>query len=1700
MKMNRFWALLLVLTMLLGMIPAVSAEGDVTEVSTSADFVTAMANGGNIKLTGSFTLSAKATVPAGKTVVLDLNGKTITSTAANNNFIEVASGGTLTVKDTAGDGGMTGSASKSASRCIRNYGTLTVEGGNFSVSNQHNAYAIYCEGATVTIKGGSFTGTTAATTANHAAGLGLKNSTATISGGTFTGNSSNTHTGSNVGAILATSENVTINISGGTFIGNRTNGSVVANAVASVLATLELNITGGNFSATGSNASLFKANTLSVTGGKFSEDISTLLPDGYTQNEDGSVSSNAATEVSTSADFVAAMANGGNIRLTGSFTLEAVAEVPEGKTVTLDLNGKTITSENGRSNYIHNLGTLTIKDSVGVGKITAMGKSSVSGTNSRTTCIMNDGDLTIVGGEISSKSESLMNYAIYSQTGNVTITGGTIAAQQNNSTNVVYALGLGGSGTVEISNATVQATSASNSTSARAAIVYLISNATPEIIIQSGDFAAAMGASSTTGASLIREKGTGNEGASLTINGGTFDIAVGTKGLIDSMTGTATITGGTFTTDVSAYLPEGYIQNEEGAVIEGVTTSQLVAKLISYYTNYQDAAAADIYRVLAQLKQLDPALGASWEKIMKFWSEANAEGFVNVGTVPQGLPNDNSLCIVILGYALNDDGTMQDELVDRLQTGLAIANAYPNAYVCVTGGGTAANNPDVTEAGLMAQWLKENGLSEDRLIIEDKAGSTVANAKNTYDVLVANYQSVDNIVMVTSDYHIVRGSLLYYTKFVLEAQATGGKQIGIIANCGYDTSKNYESVAAQAKSLCSLVGITYSNLPTVELTGQIREVKSSADFCTAMNAGGYIKLTGSFTLEAKATIPAGVTVILDLNGKTITSNDGSANYIHNQGALTITDSSSAVGGITADQNSNSSTANVQCINNDGVLTVEKGNFTASSVGGTAYAIFSKGSSVTITGGNFTANYNNKSGDYQAQTLGCGGTNATVTVGGDVKVTAESISEKTSSRCATVYTMSSSDNLQVTINGGTFTSTRTVGANGASTLRAAGDKVKVTINGGTFRATNAGSDYMFNTMKGELNIAGGTFYYDGQAFANKTVTITGGTFLTTGNGVLDVTECLASTHAQLDDGCVKEKTAVADVTMIGATAYKSLWEAVSKSVPGDIIVLQNDAAPVETIVIPEGVTLDLNGKTLDTIGMIGDVGQIVDSTQSGLLKVAKDRAIFNSYNQQLPVWDEAAGGYRMANVKIQVKTTSTVGVYYFRYDLTNAEWEKLLPGSDVTMLLRVEGYATPFQVPASMLERLYADETGRGAIKVTFNGMETALNVRVGVASRQVELGKFSGAEPTPVMTLAGPSGTVDTLASDVRTYLANAADKYDNATEAELETMTTAKSSNTQSMYTSMQAVDFNWTLENAELVLGGAKFYIHLSQDADFASYESIRCTRFAAGKQAQSEPVWNLMTGTTYYWRVVTTLADGTQVSSDVQSFTTAAGPRQIKIDGVSNARDLGGWTRAYDITLSDGTVLKAGTTVAQGFTYRSAKLEYATDAGKNTLINELGINFEIDLRSGTSSTLNEKAMPILENNFYRSSSAKQYADFINEPAVAGLYLKNFTKAENYPIIFHCNGGADRTGSLAFILGALQGVSEADLIKDYEFTSKRLVNGYTDGTFRDFPALLKAFHALEGDTPYEKARNFCLSAGLTNAEIDCIIQYMNGNLDYKP
>ena len=235
----------------------------------------------------------------------------------------------------------------------------------------------------------------------------------------------------------------------------------------------------------------------------------------------------------------------------------------------------------------------------------------------------------------------------------------------------------------------------------------------------------------------------------------------------------------------------------------------LAGQLIKYYESYQESAQTDIERVLDEMEEIDPGYAEVWEGIMDYWTVVNTPGFANEDTVPEGLPTDDSLCIVILGFALNSDGTMKPELIGRLQAGLNVANQYPNAYVCVTGGGTASGNPNVTEGGLMGDWLLEQGLAPERLIRETRAGDTVGNARYTYDILSTTYPTVDKVVIVTSDYHIPRGSILYQSKFLTEAYITDGRKINVIDNSGNETGSNgYENLSLQVSGVASITGVS----------------------------------------------------------------------------------------------------------------------------------------------------------------------------------------------------------------------------------------------------------------------------------------------------------------------------------------------------------------------------------------------------------------------------------------------------------------------------------------------------------------------------------------------------------------------------------------------------------------------------------------------------------------------------------------------------------------------------------------------------------------------------------------------------------------------------------------------------------------------------------------------------------------------------
>ena len=211
----------------------------------------------------------------------------------------------------------------------------------------------------------------------------------------------------------------------------------------------------------------------------------------------------------------------------------------------------------------------------------------------------------------------------------------------------------------------------------------------------------------------------------------------------------------------------------------------LLSDIMYTYRKEGPSSWLQIQKLVSQLKEADPALGSAWEQVMETWNFVNTELEVNYDALPNGLPQDDSLCIIVLGYQLNPDGSMAEELIGRCTVALNCALQYPNAFIAVTGGGTAFQKPELTEADQMAAWLVENGVDESRIIVENRSQTTVQNAQFTSAILLDQYPQVKSLAIVTSDYHVPLGCLLFAEQYIFLTYADGIDPVSVAANAGY---------------------------------------------------------------------------------------------------------------------------------------------------------------------------------------------------------------------------------------------------------------------------------------------------------------------------------------------------------------------------------------------------------------------------------------------------------------------------------------------------------------------------------------------------------------------------------------------------------------------------------------------------------------------------------------------------------------------------------------------------------------------------------------------------------------------------------------------------------------------------------------------------------------------------------------------------
>ena len=241
----------------------------------------------------------------------------------------------------------------------------------------------------------------------------------------------------------------------------------------------------------------------------------------------------------------------------------------------------------------------------------------------------------------------------------------------------------------------------------------------------------------------------------------------------------------------------------------------------------------------------------------------------------------------------------------------------------------------------------------------------------------------------------------------------------------------------------------------------------------------------------------------------------------------------------------------------------------------------------------------------------------------------------------------------------------------------------------------------------------------------------------------------------------------------------------------------------------------------------------------------------------------------------------------------------------------------------------------------------------------------------------------------------------------------------------------------------------------------------------------VYHLKTGTKYYYRVELTLSNGS-VTSASGTFQTADTPRFLLIEGVYNVRDIGGWKTA------DGKAIR------QGLLYRGTELDGAvspscsiTQNGVNTMLATLGIRMDMDLRYAADNVNGTDALGAGVTHRYYGAS--MYMGVFEEEGKAAMraVFADLADVNNYPVYLHCTQGLDRAGTVCYVLEALLGVEEADLMKDYQLSALHYKALWAMDQMETFVA---HFKTLEGATMQEKAETYLLSIGVTPEEIQSI------------
>ena len=213
-----------------------------------------------------------------------------------------------------------------------------------------------------------------------------------------------------------------------------------------------------------------------------------------------------------------------------------------------------------------------------------------------------------------------------------------------------------------------------------------------------------------------------------------------------------------------------------------------------------------------------------------------------------------------------------------------------------------------------------------------------------------------------------------------------------------------------------------------------------------------------------------------------------------------------------------------------------------------------------------------------------------------------------------------------------------------------------------------------------------------------------------------------------------------------------------------------------------------------------------------------------------------------------------------------------------------------------------------------------------------------------------------------------------------------------------------------------------------------------FAVNKDTARYDLYNLAPGKLYYYRIVS-VKDGSESTVGSGQLKPTGMLRWVYAQGTWNVRDMGGWPGLNGYSIKYGRIFRGAQLIAPKSPFQVLVTAEGIEAMRN-----VGIRAELDLRSSSQapSSVSAIAKPTASGgydvdfmNISESVNARMLNFDRNDANIRELqWVIDELKAGN-PVFYHCQNGADRTGTLGFLIGALLGMGESDLAKDYELTT---------------------------------------------------------------